>query len=292
MQRARLGGVGAAALAVAGLLAAGSPARADFNFSDFASIPPSLSLVGNPNAPAQVAGNVLRMTTSATNQAAAAWFTTKQDVAGGFTTTFRFQVSGGTAIPLAVPSDTGADGVAFVIQNVGTTQVGANGGGIGYAGIANSLAVEADTFFNTNVTVLGLPALTSNGDPNGNHVSIQSNGNAANSDNITASKGISTLIPDLSDGAAHTVRVSYVPGTMSVYVDDLTTPRLTTPIDLSTLLNLSSGQAFVGLTSATGQAAENHDVLSWSFSSVPEPGSAAAALLFVRALGRRRRGLT
>lgn len=276
--------------AVAACVLTASAARADFSFPSFTPAPAGLDLVGNPTAPS-VVGSSLRMTTATTNQAAAAWYNTKQNVAGGFTTTFSFQVSGGTAIPQATPSDTGADGVAFVIQNNNTSTVGAAGGGIGYAGIANSLAVEADTFWNTNISVLGFPIATTNGDPDGNHVSIQSNGLLANSDNISASKGISSLIPNLSDGAAHTVRVSYVPGTMSVYVDDLTTPKITAAVNLSTLLSLTNGEAFVGLTSGTGQAAEIHDVTSWSFSSAaaPEPGSLSALAVGGLALARRRR---
>jgi hypothetical protein len=270
------------AVAVAVCALASDVARADFVFPSFTPAPPGLDLIGNPTAPTVVGGN-LRLTTNATNQAAAAWYDVKQNVANGFTTTFRFQVSGGVAIPFATPSDTGADGVAFVIQNNNTSALGNNGSGIGYSGIANSLAVEADTFWNTNISILGNPIASTNGDPDGNHVSIQSNGMLANSDNITASRAIalSAVLPNMSDGAPHTVRVTYTPGLMSVYVDDLTTPKLTNVVDLATLLSLSNGQAFVGLTSATGQAAENHDVLDWSFTQAPEPSGLAALALVV-----------
>lgn len=42
----------------------------------------------------------------------------------------------------------GADGLAFVIQGVSPVSLGNSGSGLGYEGIANSLAVEIDTFHN------------------------------------------------------------------------------------------------------------------------------------------------
>jgi hypothetical protein len=49
-----------------------------------------------------------------------------------------------------------------------------------------------------------------------------------------------------------------------------------------------SGQAFVGLTSGTGRAAENHDILDWSFVT-PEPSGLAALALGGVILVRRHR---
>ena len=74
----------------------------------------------------------------------------------------------------------GADGFTFVIQNSdsslfgggGSSALGSTGGGLGYAGIPNSLAVEFDTWFN--------PVL---GDPNGNHISVHTAGTLQNTDN-------------------------------------------------------------------------------------------------------------
>jgi len=42
----------------------------------------------------------------------------------------------------------GADGFAFVVHNMGSTELGNSGMGLGYDQINNSLAVEFDTFFN------------------------------------------------------------------------------------------------------------------------------------------------
>lgn len=54
----------------------------------------------------------------------------------------------------------GGDGFAFVLQRDpnGTAALGAGGRGLGYEGIANSVAVEFDTWFNpdTNTTATGV----------------------------------------------------------------------------------------------------------------------------------------
>jgi hypothetical protein len=58
-------------------------------------------------------------------------------------------------------------------------------------------------------------------------------------------------------------------GLLSVYIDDLYSPILITPIDLGSTLKLDDGRAWVGFTGATGENNwQAHDVLSWQFSSL------------------------
>ena len=135
---------------------------------------------------------------------------------------------------------------------------GQPGGSLGYDGIPNSLVVELDTFNNGS----------GYGDPNGNHVAVHSRGTAANGPGPAGDSllGAAALTPFMQDGAIHQGRIAYDPsGQLRVYVDDLATPALTVAVDLSTLLSLDADKAFVGFTSATGAAYENHDVLDWSF---------------------------
>jgi hypothetical protein len=73
-------------------------------------------------------------------------------------------------------------------------------------------------------------------------------------------KTATTQIPNLRDGKEHQVAVIYQPDSLQVRVDDLTTPLLTVAVDLSSLLDLDSGKAWVGFTAATGGAFENHDI--------------------------------
>ena len=60
-------------------------------------------------------------------------------------------------------------------------------------------------------------------------------------------------------------------GLMYIYVDDLYSPIITTPINLDYTLKLDNGRSYAGLTAATGESLwQAHDILSWEFSSVYE----------------------
>jgi hypothetical protein len=58
-------------------------------------------------------------------------------------------------------------------------------------------------------------------------------------------------------------------GLLYVYVDDMYSPVITTPLNLEKTLDLDEGRMFVGLTAATGDAHwQAHDLLSWQFTSL------------------------
>jgi len=106
----------------------------------------------------------LQLTQSAATQNSSVWYSVPQNVTGGFTVWYAFKITPNGAAPNT------ADGLAFVIQNalgsgaskpdpysgitnsaetgLGSTVLGALGGGVGYGGIDNSIALEADTFAN------------------------------------------------------------------------------------------------------------------------------------------------
>lgn len=123
------------------------------------------------------------------------WFSVPQKVLGGFTAYFAFKIA---------PTDTQADGVAFVIQNAqgggtdpatscaeqgsGPSALGPNGGCIGYGGIDNSVALEFDTNNNWGW-----------GDPNNNHIALQSCGLNANSVGLPNSPDHNTCNVQLVD---------------------------------------------------------------------------------------------
>ena len=193
------------------------------------------------------------------------WQPTPQKLSASFETTFKFQITapGGLA-----PG--GADGLALVIQSTSNTATGQLGGGIGYPGLTNALAIELDTWQNNE-----------NNDPNGNHVAVQSCGTAA----ITAVHNTNTsgsgctwgspVTPSINfkDGQVHTVRVTYVPGALSVYFDGAATPAITSAITLTNVKGNSildsQGRAWIGFTGATGGAWERHDILTWNFTPSP-----------------------
>ena len=61
------------------------------------------------------------------------------------------------------------------------------------------------------------------------------------------------------------MKIEYVPGTLIVYVDDMELPVLAVKVDLSNILEIEDGKAWVGFTAATWDAYENHDILNWAF---------------------------
>lgn len=267
------------AAAAAGLSAS---AFADFNYNDFSSTS-QLNLVGSTVQ----SSNRLLLTPSARTSVGAVWHGIQQRVGGGFDTTMVIKIEdkvGG-----------GADGVAFVIQNQSPTAIGAGGGGIGYGqnpvfgipGISNSLAVEFDMWNNS-------PQDWS--DPGTNHVSIQSRGTLENSPEAAHSLAAAST-NDLSDGSSHTLRIRYVSGVMSIFIDG--NLALQSNVNLETLLALNPdsadgvGQAWVGVTAATGGNPDRqaHVLESWRFDGTPPIPAPAAAGLLVPALlmGARRR---
>jgi hypothetical protein len=227
--------------------------------------PGVISLAGIGDV-AQISNTGFRLMFGAPYEAGAVWRVDKQAVASGFQSTFQFQISGIGGIVDSSPFglQQGGDGFAFVIQNYGIPVVGPPAGFLGYDGIPNSLAVEFDTWWN------GEPGFL---DPNGNHISVHTRGTAPNSVSEAASLGQATAIPFLKDGAVHLASINYTPGTLSVFVDNLTTPVLTIGLNLSTLLSLDNGSAWVGFTSGTGATWENHDILSWQFGQASIPVS-------------------
>lgn len=229
---------------------------------------------------AEVASGALVLNKATGSSRGAAWYTAeKMDVAVGFTTTFSFKVTDRLS--------TGADGFAFVIQNSSPTAIGADGGGIGFgsnpvfshqSGIANSVAVEFDLFNNSGGW--------SDTDWARN-VSVQSRGVNENSPDAAFSYG-SAEIGDVGTGATHEVTITYTPGIMIILLDG--SPTLSAAINLD-ILDLDAGRAWVGFTAATGgaNAAESHQITSWSFNSVPTPGAASLALVGGLLMTRRRR---
>ena len=81
-------------------------------------------------------GGLLQLTDGGGSESRSAWFATQVQVQT-FTTDFTFQLT-----------DAQADGFAFVIQNAGPTALGAPGGGLGYLGIPQSLAIKFDLYNN------------------------------------------------------------------------------------------------------------------------------------------------
>jgi hypothetical protein len=77
----------------------------------------------------------------------------------------------------------------------------------------------------------------------------------------------------MDDGAIHSVKIQYQPGTLSIYLDNMTTPVLNVALDLADRIGLADGQAWVGFTAATGGGWQTHDILNWQFNSPASPAT-------------------
>ena len=192
-----------------------------------------------------------------TPQRGAAWFAQPVPVQDGFVTAFVFQLE-------MYSWFTVGDGFAFVIQNQGPSALGE---GIGYNGIANSVAIEFDTL---RQSWLGDPlsGLPNAPDLLANHVSVHTRGTDSNDSHERASLGLADVNPiQLSDRAAHVALIKYVPGEMTIFIDDFHAPVLTISIDLAETLELDGGNAYVGFTASTGPRFTGHKILRWDFAS-------------------------
>ncbi len=241
--------------------------RASSDPCDLRSLPPINFLDFDTTEALQLNGmvdifnNRLRLTSALAGQTGSAWYTKSQQyIEEGFETTFRFQLTDIGGGPHPDDMNFGADGFAFVIQVDSETALGQDGGGLGYQGIPNSLAVEFDTWWNN-----GRGGGIDRHEPNDNHVSVNTRGEDGNSPDHDASRGSTVDIPDISDESIHTINITYTPGRMTIFFDDLDTPVLVVPVNLNTILRLSNGHAWVGFTASTGGGFENHDILSWQF---------------------------
>ena len=94
-------------------------------------------------------------------QSGAAWFSRPLPVAQGFSATFSFRLLGSL-------NGMAAGGITFVVQSSSPNAIGCKGGGLGYSGTGNRLAVEFDNFQNSRF-----------GDPQRHHVGILLGGDVA-----------------------------------------------------------------------------------------------------------------
>jgi hypothetical protein len=215
------------------------------------------------NASAACVSNVLRVTPATFSQSGSAFSQTIIPLGPGntFSTFFSFNIN--TPGGITDNDGPGADGITFTVQPNAST-AGGVGGGIGYQGIPNSVAIEFDTYNNG----------TGVGDPDGNHVGVDLNGSVFSV--VTA-----PVSPRLNDGTTWYAWVDYNGSVIEVRLSQ-TSARPAAPI-LSHAVNLATvigqNQAFVGFTSGTGSAFGNHDIQSWVFDNTFNPigGIPAAA---------------
>jgi peptide-N4-(N-acetyl-beta-glucosaminyl)asparagine amidase len=228
----------------------------DFNGFDSTA---GLTLVGR----AKVIEGVVSLTRKEPgNSSGAVWSGDRVLVANGFESLFVFEIDHVSWFSIG-------DGFAFVIQNAGAGVVGDVASGNGYKGIPNSLAIEFDT---VNHDYEGDPVTVmpdaSTPDLLANHVAIHTMGTEPNTAHARAKLAHAALDPvRIYDRQPHLGLIRYVPGTLSVFVDNLEDPVLEVPLDLDALLTLNGGRAFVGFTASTEGLYADHRIHSWAYAS-------------------------
>ncbi len=240
----------------------GNGSRDIVNFDNFSSNISSLKV--NSSAailPSEITGrgDVIRLTASQNDQAGNALLQNPFDIVGtngkalSFSTNFTFSITDSKVF--GDEDGAGADGLAFIISP--TQVIGSNGGGIGYGGLNNSVAIELDTYNNGE-----------NDNYNGNHIGININGNLT-------SVAQNNVPNRFNDGSIWHVWIDYEGSTQTLEARVSQDTNRPTQATVSSTVNISQvlGQEniFVGFTSGTGAGVGNHDIVSWAFQT-NEPG--------------------
>lgn len=190
-------------------------------------------------------GGVLTLTDGKGGEASDAFYTIPQYV-GSFTASFTYTGNGS------------ADGVAFIVQNslTGASALGSAGGGLGYLGISNSVALEIN-LYPGNGEVPGIAQAT--------------NGNTF------ASGGAEYQPPgaiDVTSGNPIDVTVNWADGVMNVFLKDtVTLATYSTNYvfgPLPAILN-GSNLGYVGFSGGDGGATSIQTISNFEFNSVVLP---------------------
>ena len=231
-------------------LASASPAQASTVITAaFPSFTSTNIKAFNLNGNAYLNGSVLTLTQASGGEAGTAWWLNKVYLGSdrSFSACFSFHMSS--------LGNGGADGITFCVQPSSNSAL-SSGGGLGYAGITPSFAVELDTYQNTDY-----------GDPNANHIGIDLNGSVSS---------VETATPPwtMNNGAIYYVWVDYDGATNDLEIRLNNSETRPASALLSDTINLSQNigqQAYVGFTGSTGGSWEEHDIDGLYFNNAYTP---------------------
>jgi serine/threonine protein kinase len=213
--------------------------------SDTAWLPPSYANGFTPhglirNGSGGVAGTALRLTEAGgkVGQTRSAFYHLPLRI-HAFTTRFRLHIA---------PGAKAAEGLTFCLQAVGPAALGGGGGGLGYEGMARSLAIKFD--------------LANNRGEGRNSTGLYTDGEGpyqVGSFDLTPS-GI-----DLHTGRAYDVKLIYARGNLSLTISDAAEPakafRKTFRVAITSIVQ--APKAYAGFTASTSGVGAVQDVLSW-----------------------------
>lgn len=175
--------------------------------------------------------NEATLTLALNNQSGSIWSNKKIDLSEDF------RIS--ADLNFGILDDSGADGIAFVIQPL-SSDIGTLGGGIGYQGITPSLAIEFDTYFN-----VGWDPVSSD------HIAIIKNGKTNDLTSHSEFMPFKSL-NNIEDGLWHEVIFEWKASTKKLKVTFDNNIQIDTTIDIIESIFSGNKDVFWGFTAATG----------------------------------------
>ena len=182
-----------------------------------------------------IEGDCYQLTTTQSNQNGTVWNGEFIDLESPFDLSFTMNF--GTL------DATGADGMVFVLQDVGTEALGQSGGALGFTGFDPSFGVEFDTWNNGEY-----------GDLIQDHIGFVSDGSVNHAPPTGLGGPVQASLDNINieDGADHPVKITWDPDTQIIAVYFDCSLRLAEQIDL--VADIFNGQTLVywGFTGSTG----------------------------------------
>jgi hypothetical protein len=197
---------------------------------------------------------------------AGTFFSTERVGIRGFTTTFEVRIHEG--------SDPRADGFTFIIQGVGPAALGLNGQGLGYQGIAKSVAVKFSYF-------------KYGSDPSGNTTGLYLNGQVPSGGVNLDGTGI-----NLNSQSVKMVTLTY-DGTnlVETIIDEQSGAMFTHSYPVNIPATIGGDTAYVGFGGSTHELWSIEDILTWTYDE-QEAGLPPRAPSNLREVGHTADSLT
>ena len=191
----------------------------------------------------------LQLTNGGLNQAGSVFWNTLIGI-NSFSTKFEFQISSAQA-----------NGFTFCIQNVAPTALGGSSAGLGYQGIAKSVAIKFN-FYDYQGEGSDSTGVYTNGDPP-----------------LLPSTDISPSGIQLSSGDSIDAQVTYDGTTLTLNLLDLVTNKTFTtswPINIPQIVG--GNAAYVGFTGGTGGLTASQKILTWTYGTQTAAQAAAPTI--------------
>jgi hypothetical protein len=198
------------------------------------------------NGNAQFTNGLVRLTTNLNEVGTV--FTKRKVGIDSFTTSFTFRIHDGSPIP--------ADGFTFILQNNTPAALGGNGGGLGYSGLGNSVAVKFDMY--TQGSQHSTTGLFINGDLN-----------------PAQQIDLADSVIDLRNANVKQVDLSYDGTALTETIRDTVTGRTfihSYTINIAAVIG--DDAAYAGFGGGTGGLNALQDIQTWTYSAGPgKPGA-------------------